>query len=801
MQKKHTSILSGSILDDELNLETAAISQGVTRYRRLARKAVARGEGAKLKPAERLLLHWYRPLTQAIRIEHRNIRRHVDSPGRYKYGPILIMLSAERTAVITIYEALSHCMNEAGGVKMPKISYSIGRAVMAEINFDMLKSKDYTLITDLIRSQKFFKMTPRAVNRWAKINLEEPIWDKTICVHIGAALLWHLIGSANCNPPDKDFEPAFRQFISYRGIKTVRMISMNRRVYDIIDDGHAIRQHMRPMYKPMIIKPYPWKPDQHGGYVKLRSHLVSKAFPEQKDLLEKADLTQVHECLNVLNSKSWQVNPKILNVAMEIWKTGGGCAGLPKADDAPLPPRPEDIETNIKAMKTWKRQAHLIHSSNDRNKGMRCAFNMKLSSAEEMKDREEFYFPHYLDFRGRAYPVPPYLNHHGDDLSRAMLRSAKGKPHDSEWLLIHLANMCGADKMPFNERVEYSLDNLGEFKRWAKDPLEHVGWMDMDKPFQALAAAYALSDDDDAAKLPIQIDGTCNGLQHYAALGRDPAGAEMVNMIPRDKPNDVYIHVANAVRDLVKLDADGGNQLAKVVLPIIDRSVVKRTVMTSVYGVTRMGSRHQIYEQLQKDGKLDENVRYKASSYLSQITLKAIGQVCHYAADLMVWMRQVARKAAEDHNIPVQWTTPLGFPVLQPYRRSKTSQIETILGIVRVHYDGQDLPVSCSNQMDGFPPNFIHSLDATHMMMTAKECGRKGIEFAAVHDSYWTHSADVDRLSRILRREFVELHSGDIVQDLYEWFKKLFNDDTIPEPPTRLDYDLDMVILSKYFFA
>jgi DNA-directed RNA polymerase len=28
------------------------------------------------------------------------------------------------------------------------------------------------------------------------------------------------------------------------------------------------------------------------------------------------------------------------------------------------------------------------------------------------------YFPHNLDFRGRAYPIPPHLNHMGSDMSR-----------------------------------------------------------------------------------------------------------------------------------------------------------------------------------------------------------------------------------------------------------------------------------------------------------------------------------------------------------------------------------------------
>ena len=43
-------------------------------------------------------------------------------------------------------------------------------------------------------------------------------------------------------------------------------------------------------------------------------------------------------------------------------------------------------------------------------------------------------------------------------------------------------------------------------------------------------------------------DGSCNGLQHYAALGRDLIGAQQVNLHPYDVPQDVYSGVAQMVR-------------------------------------------------------------------------------------------------------------------------------------------------------------------------------------------------------------------------------------------------------------
>ena len=46
---------------------------------------------------------------------------------------------------------------------------------------------------------------------------------------------------------------------------------------------------------------------------------------------------------------------------------------------------------------------------------------------------------------------------------------------------------------------------------------------------------------------PLSQDGSCNGLQHYAALGRDVIGATSVNLIPCEVPQDVYSGVAQQV--------------------------------------------------------------------------------------------------------------------------------------------------------------------------------------------------------------------------------------------------------------
>ena len=44
----------------------------------------------------------------------------------------------------------------------------------------------------------------------------------------------------------------------------------------------------------------------------------------------------------------------------------------------------------------------------------------------------------------------------------------------------------------------------------------------------------------------------------------------------------------------------------------------------------------------------------------------------------------------------------------------------------------------------------------------------KGITFASVHDSYWTHASTVDEMSEVIRETFIALHSSDVLSKLNE---------------------------------
>ncbi|KAL6753198.1 mitochondrial single-subunit RNA polymerase [Haematococcus lacustris] len=456
-------------------------------------------------------------------------------------------------------------------------------------------------------------------------------------------------------------------------------------------------------------------------------------------------------------------------------------------------------------------------------------FEMRLSLAQQLAAHPAFYLPHNIDFRGRAYPIPPYLHHLGDDVSKGLLQFAQGQPlgrHGLSWLMVQLANCYGhgKDKLPMAGRLQWGQSCLHSCMEAAADPLSPAGswWRDGESPWRLLATALeiaaALKSGNPTSflsRLPVHQavlfhflclvlqDGSCNGLQHYAALARDYRGAAAVNLVPSDKPQDVYSAVANEVGRRIREDAAAGIGEARTLLArnkgTVDRKLVKQTVMTSVYGVTAMGARDQVANRLTERGWNKDGELEKVSRYVAQQTLASIGSLFANAQGVKDWLADCAKQVARS-GVPVTWTSPIGFPCSQPYFREKErTRVATSLVSITLT-PGLSTTVDLSKQRSAFAPNFVHSLDAAHMMMTAQECARQGITFAGVHDSYWTHAGNVDALGQILRDKFVELHRQPLLSNLAEELASRSGAQLAEVPPLG-DFDLELVKSSVYFFA
>jgi DNA-directed RNA polymerase len=119
-----------------------------------------------------------------------------------------------------------------------------------------------------------------------------------------------------------------------------------------------------------------------------------------------------------------------------------------------------------------------VKKKNSELHSLRCDMHIKLSVADKFVN-DAMYFPSNLDFRGRAYPIPPNLSHLGSDLCRGLLLFYDAKPLGERgltWLKIHLANLWGINKITFDERKQWTESNLDMVRDSAKNPIDGSRW-------------------------------------------------------------------------------------------------------------------------------------------------------------------------------------------------------------------------------------------------------------------------------------------------------------------------------------
>ncbi|XP_019936903.2 DNA-directed RNA polymerase, mitochondrial [Paralichthys olivaceus] len=712
--------------------------------------------------------------------------------------------------------------------------------------------KIYCSYTDLLaKDTKECNVLPR--EKWCNLEMEltsgpmlqdgETSWPYIVILELGTCLVDMMVTNLKINSDilnpaqDRKRISILYHMYTFRSIRQIGFIKLHPILSQMQQEAMLTKLTFDSFVMPMLCPPVPWTSVKFGAYLLTPAKLMrSVDGAVQHDvLLEKCqNLHPVLDSLNQLGSCAWRINKPLLDIIISIFNDRGSdkLDIPPPLTEAPrLPPfNPQDPNHTASEKAIIRREMINAKKKSSEMHSLRMDALYKLSIANHMRD-EMFWFPHNMDFRGRTYPCPPYFNHLGSDVTRAILVFAEGKPlgpKGLDWLKIHLVNLTGLKKRTsLQGRLEYANTIMEDILDSADNPLNgKKWWMNADEPWQALACcmeiAKAVRSPDSTkfiSNFPVHQDGSCNGLQHYAALGRDVIGATSVNLMPCDLPQDVYSGVAQQVEEFRAQDAENGVKIAKILDGFISRKVVKQTVMTVVYGVTRYGGRLQIEKRLKEIDEFPKEHVWDASHYLVQLVFTGLKEMFEGTREIQDWLTESARLISKSGHT-VQWVTPLGLPIIQPYHRTRSQMMKSIMQHfnLQINHDTKERPDTVK-QKNAFPPNFIHSLDSTHMMLTSLHCYSAGLTFVSVHDCFWTHALTVDTMNKVCREQFVALHSQPILEDLsnfllqkycnpflneakkkkYQEYRRLMQ--LLAKVPKTGDFDLKQVKKSTYFFS
>ena len=847
-------------------LETDAVKAAIERWRVEHEKMVKMGINGNLQGGKlgALLWQWHQNVSQKLREELKLVeaaeakdRKNDREKLRCEYGPFLRLLEPDHLAALVTITTIS-AMDKNGmqaPLRLARMVSSVGRMVEAEARAEQARvavlerrssrkynreqSSSEAITTRTRRRSKSPSKQSRVSARSYRGHYQ---WSAAIHARVGAVLCEMLFDTAKITVSKEDStlkkmvhvsQPVFSRSVLYEHGRKVGVVTMHANLVEKLmkePAGDLIAKHL-----PMVCEPKPWTGFQNGGFLETQTSFLRVKGGEltQRDYAEAAaergDLDQVFAGIDVLGKTGWKINRDVFTVMLKAWNSGEAVANLPPLNKVfSMPEKPADTNDKL-ACAQWYKAMRKIENEKSGLHSNRCFQNFQMEIAKAYLD-ETFYLPHNIDFRGRAYPIPPYLNQMGADNCRGLLLFANGRELGEQglrWIKIHLSNVFGYDKASLKDRENFPMEHLSDIIDSVNHPLDgRRWWLSAEDPWQCLAACFELKQAlnlPDPTKyvshLPVHQDGSCNGLQHYAALGGDIAGAKQVNLEPGDKPSDVYTGVAELVKAEVKQDASQGDETARLLDGRITRKIVKQTVMTNVYGVTFLGAIRQVRRQIDdlmpelKDGPVPRSGL--AATYIARKIFKALGAMFSGAHDIQYWLGDCATKIstslspaqlqkvieAEDNGnldhsgaglrtthhkkakqsermaeiasfrSSVIWTTPLRLPVVQPYRLSNGRRVKTNLQDITLTEPTIADAVNKRKQLQAFPPNFIHSLDATHMLLSALKCHEVGLTFSAVHDSFWTHAADINTLNRLLRDAFIRMHSEDIIGRLAAEFK------------------------------
>lgn len=791
-------------------LEELSINMGIARYR----ETLAHDGSSKLPPGQQLIKAAMGPMIEALKgwLEVTQQGLASRSAGVFHF---INSLDVETVAWVTASTCFSSLHQRP---KAASVASSIAQRLEQSINIEAILAMNPALgakVAKKVQSVSQDKNRLVFIRKGADmVDVKYVQWDTSTRVRLGMLLV--------------------EMFAQSTGLVAVELVVVAKNTTNCLlrptesctrwlEESHARCELLSPVRLPMVCTPRQWTNPFNGGYLShaMRQSLVKTRNKGYLTTLKDWDMPWVYASVNALQETAWSINTAIFEVLKTLWEADRTDGGIPSRQAMPLPSRSweEGTEPAPTALQAWKVDAAKTYEANAKLTSKRLQLVQKLWTAEMMIERgNQFHFVYNLDWRGRIYPVASSLSPQGDDSAKALMHFTKGVAlgdNGAYWLAIHGANSFGVDKVSFEDRIEWVEAHTDEILEAAKNPTNGMmWWCEADAPLTFLAfcfewaqlQAHVDAGHDQAAfesRIAVAFDGACNGLQNFSAMLRDPVGGKATGLVPGEKPADIYTEVARASQRIIDADAAGGNEQAQRWVGKMTRKLAKRNTMTCPYGVTKRGMRDQLFAEL---AGTDSKHRADDASYLSTCNFAAIGDVVVAARLAMDWLKEAARVAASN-GLPVRWTTPSGYLAVQDYREEEGEGLNfVVLGRryqLTINRTGDKL--NTRKQSLGISPNFVHSLDASHLMRTVLFCAADGMtDFAMIHDSYGCHAGHAGLLRDNLRQAFVDQYSQPVLEnfrnELLEQLPEELQKELPPLPPMGT-LDLEQVKQSEYFFA
>lgn len=473
------------------------------------------------------------------------------------------------------------------------------------------------------------------------------------------------------------------------------------------------------------------------------------------------------------------------------------------------------------------------------------SFNRAMTTARGLRD-QKFYNGMSNDKYGRTYSNATALQWQGDDFNRGLMLfdnavelGKDGIDHYKQAFM----NVAGFDKIPLRERLKlWDLMDEELILKTAADPFANDWWRTKSdwiatgvfKNLRGINVKYkipkgeggTMSVLDEVKKLaveadprgdgamqllamikeraemiewtragnklskfksrvPVQIDGTTNVLQHIAGISRDQSTASAVNMTVRNGVADAYIKTRDAVERLAKTKYKDDPIIRKYVFEGMShskrRKSVKHGLMTAQYnaGPSTLGRTYfDALKGYEVNGELIfDNPTAGEVLRVGRLILEASENEFPEGSKTRIVFNQLAEAHTLSNVKEITLLTPnIGNPFRMTYLKTATRQVELddgnggLISVeVRVETDQMDW----AKQERAFAPNIIHAFDAEHKSLVVNAMAKHGVkDFSMIHDSFGAHAGNMSLMKKATKEAFVQMYKNEnILEKLYKHFK------------------------------
>lgn len=636
------------ISQQELDLE--GVERGKRRYYRQIRKAMDRGNESATNWGSRMVESAILPYSERLQ------EIMATDTG---VGAVLLRNLGVDPKVMAMLGFQSLLDGSAKGKTFTRACIEAGRVVQYEAIAAALNETDAPRVKRFAawaqqRGQKHaLKSVKRMIGNYRAELVEEFSWSDEEALKAGYVLAVAAIESTG-----------LLERITYKksARQSVATLVLTSDAWDYVHKAMRKSEALHPIKLPMVVPPRKWTTPDDGGYeTGVGDSLVRGATKVAKASHIKEAMPLVYDAINVIQHTPFRVNKGVLTAALAAFEGRIPVGDLDVHDEMPFPAKPACLEREFKLRTEEEvRQARLyfldtsrIAEYNRRINSRRITVLQTLSLAQRFAEEDDLRFFHAaaLDFRGRFYCQATGLSHQGNDLQRGLVEFGLGHviPHNSEGMMAwlrHGATVLGK-KGTLEERANAAaaLIRSGEAEAIAKDPVGTANlWGKADEPFSYLAWCLDVPNvrNKKPSHLMVAVDGSCNGIQVLSLLLRDEVGAASVNLIPSNRPTDIYQMVADRTMQRIEEAALRGETYAAEWKELgVSRSLVKRPVMCLPYSITPRSAMMYLkdsYTELHRNGPWADPAR--ACGFLIRKVWPSIGEVVVKGSEFLAWARQ-----------------------------------------------------------------------------------------------------------------------------------------------------------------